>query len=235
MNDAKGGPVESREWPEELTARAVSTSAGPRLFGYAVETDLAKHYGFADTMLLALIGELPDDAHARAFEIAMTFASAMPVNEAPIHASMLARTCGVRPGGTLAIGLLSLGEVSDAALRAIGTSLDDAATDGPLPVELRAADDDERSSVARLRTLVDGILVVPALRRDPSKTVAIVAVMRACGLRTPFQLSAALSIARLPSVLAEAVSTKVGDFKSYPMDVPHFEYDPSSGPAGARK
>ena len=62
---------------------------------------------------------------------------------------------------------------------------------------------------------------------DPSRDVAIIAVLRACGLTTAFQLGAALSVARLPSVIAESVSTKAGDFKNYPMDTPHFEYDAS--------
>ena len=28
------------------------------------------------------------------------------------------------------------------------------------------------------------------------------------------------------------VAANIGDFKSYPMDLPHFEYDPSLGPGG---
>ncbi len=235
MSASDRGPVESRAWPDQLPARAVSTSPTPRLFGYAVETDLAAHYRFSDTLLLSLTGELPDDARSRAFEVALTFACAMSVSEAPIHAAMLARTCGVRPGGTLAVGMLSLGEVSDQIVRAIGTSLDEPMTSGPLPKDLSAEDDHTRASVSRLRALVEPHLDVPALRRDPTIVVALVAVFRGCGLHTPFQLSVALAMARLPSVVAETSATKVGDFKSYPMDVPHFDYDPAAGPGGARR
>lgn len=235
MSEGNRGPVESRQWPNELTARAVSTSETPRLFGYDVEADLAMHYRFSDTLLLSLTGELPDDTRAKGFERALIFASAMSVAEAPIHAAMLARTCGVRPGGTLAVGMLALGEVSDGILSVIGGALDDATCDGPLPPELAAQDDGMRASVARLRALVEPHLDVPAFRRDPSTIVALVAVLRACGLETPFQLSAVLSLARLPSVLAESAATKVGDFKSYPMDVPHFEYDATLRPGGSPK
>src|SRR6476661_1678553 len=119
MSEQSRGPVESRAWPAEMPARAVSTAGTPRLFGYDVEGDLAAHYRFSDTMLLALTGELPEGARSRAFDAVMTFASAMSVAEAPIHASMLARTCGVRTGGTLAVGILSLGEHADQALAAI--------------------------------------------------------------------------------------------------------------------
>lgn len=222
MSDTEAGPIEAREWPSQLSARAVSDTGERRLFGYDVERDLARHYAFSDTLLLALTGELPDEARSRAFAAVLTFASAMSVAEAPIHAPVVARLCGVRTGGILAVGAIALGEQADALLVTIGSALDSEHVT-ELPPELRARDAAERDSVARLREAIG--VDVHALAADPSRDVAIVAVLRACGLDTTLQLGAALSVSRLPSVLAEAVSTKAGDFKSYPMDTPHFEYD----------
>jgi len=232
MSGADRGPIETRDWPSALSAHAVSDAGERRLFGYDVERDLAQHYAFSDTLLLALTGELPDEPRSRAFAAVLTFASAMSVAEAPIHASVLARVCGVRTGGVLAIGAMALGEHVDAQLRSIGAALDSEVVE--LPPELRAHDVTERASVERLRSAIGAGLDVSALAADPSRDVAIVAVLRACGLSTTFQLGAALSVARLPSVLAEAAATKVGDFKGYPMEVPAFEYDPSAAPAAGR-
>lgn len=229
MSDTEAGPIEAREWPSELSARAVSDVGDRRLFGYDVERDLAQHYAFSDTVLLALTGELPDEQRSRAFAVVLTFASAMSVAEAPIHASVLARVCGVRTGGVLAIGAMALGEHGDALLGTIGAALEGELAE--LPSELRARDAADRDSVERLRTALGAGFEVRALAADPTRDVAIVAALRACGLTTPFQLGAALSLARLPSVLAEVAQTKIGDFKGYPMDLPVFEYDPTAGPA----
>jgi hypothetical protein len=224
MSDADAGPIEAREWPSALSARAVSDAGERRLFGYDVERDLAQHYAFSDTLLLAHTGELPEEPRSRAFAAVLTFASAISVAEAPIHASVVARLCGVRTGGILAIGTIALGEQVDTLLVKIGAALD-AGAEAELPPDLRAHDESERASVASLREAIGAGFDVPALAADPSRDVAILAVLRACGLSTTFQLNAALSVARLPSVIAEAAATKPGDFKGYPMDTPHFEYD----------
>jgi hypothetical protein len=228
------GPVESREWPNELLAHAVGPGRERRIFGYDVERDLAKHYAFSDAMLLGLIGELPDEARAQSFAIALTFASAMSVGEAPMHAAVLSRVCGVRTGGTLAVAMLALGEHVEALLRLMEPMFAPETAGAPLPEELRCRDEDERASVSQLRELLDGILDVPLLASDLGREAAVVCVLRACGLTTSFQVGSALSIARLPSVLAEVGATKIGDFKSYPMDLPHFEYDPTLPPGGER-
>jgi hypothetical protein len=230
VSEADAGPIEQREWPSQLLARAVGIDPMERrLHGYDVERDLAKNYGFSDTLLLALTGELAADATAHAFGAALTFASAMSVAEAPVHAAVVARLCGVRTGGILAIGTIALGEHADTLLRAIGTALDNSSA-RELPLELRAHDATERASVGHLRAALGPSFHVPAFAMDPSRDVAVVAVLRACGLTTAVQIAAALSIARLPSVLAECVATKPGDFKNYPMDTPHFEYDAAKPP-----
>jgi len=224
------GPIEARQWPRELVANAVSPDGG--LFGYLVEDDLARNYSLAEVLYLSLTGDLPDEPTATAFAATLVFASAVPVAEAPIHAAVLSRMCGVRPGGVLATSALALGEQIDRTLHEIGTTLDGDPTS--LPTELRARSEAERASVARLRSLV-GPLRVPVLALDPRRDVALVAVLRACGLTSPFQLSVAMTVARLPSAIAEASRVSVGAFKTYPMDTPHFEYDPEASSASGRR
>ncbi|AKU95926.1 hypothetical protein AKJ09_02590 [Labilithrix luteola] len=223
QDEAKSsGPIESRTWPKELTAHAVDDGSARRLHGYDVEQDLARFYRFSDVLYLSLAGDLPDDVQSRAFEVALTFASVMSVGSAPVHASVLARLCGCRTGGVVAVGALTMGEHVDALVHGIGEILEGT---GPLPEELRAKTNEERASVARLAAATAG-LPIPALGWDPSLDVALVAVLRAAGLTSVFQVVSALTLGKMPSALAEAQTTKPADFLSYPMDTPHFEYVP---------
>lgn len=222
-SDARG-PIENRQWPSELSARAVlDDNNGRRLFGYDLESDLAVNYSLSDVLLLAITGEIPDEPRLRAFQVALCFATGMPVAEAPVHAAVVGRLCGVRTGGVLAIGAIALGEHVDTLLAAIGGALE---TECPveLPPSLRARDTADRAAVERLRAALEDF-DVPVLRMDPSRDVAVVAVLRACGVETSFQIGAALVLARLTSVVAESGATRPGSFKEYPIDTPHFEYD----------
>ncbi|MEJ7754572.1 MAG: hypothetical protein WKF38_05255, partial [Candidatus Limnocylindrales bacterium] len=102
------GPIEDTAWPAALVARVSDSAASPTLHGYAIETDLARHYRFGETMLLALTGVAPTEADGTAFEVAMIFASATDIRDAPVHAAALARLCGARPANALATGLVGL-------------------------------------------------------------------------------------------------------------------------------
>jgi hypothetical protein len=229
------GPIDSREWPRELLAHAISPAPGPRLFGYDVERDLAAFYRFSDVIFLSLIGELPDEACSRAFEIALCFAAPLSVADAAIHAAVLSRLCGARPGGVFSTAGLTLAEHASNILEMANDVLAsrESAASGPLPPELRAADDGERASVASLARLLDGVLDVPVLAEDPSRDVALVGVLRGCGFTSQFHLVSVLTLARLPSALAEASRTKPGDFATYPIDTPHFEYVAPTSEAGS--
>jgi hypothetical protein len=226
------GPIDSRTWPKELIANAVTVGPHPRLFGYDVEGDLAAHYRFSDLIYVSLTGELPDDARSRAFEVALCFAAPLSVREAPVHAAVLARLCGARPGGVLSVAGLTLAEHAGTFVALVNDVLE--TRSGELPPELQAQDEDERAAVASLVRLLDGVFDVPVLRADPSREVAIIAVLRACGLTSTFQLTSVLTLARLPGTLAEASKIKPGDFGTYPIDTPHFEYvAPANAPQTA--
>ena len=219
------GPIDSRTWPSSLEAHAVSSAPSLCLFGYDVERDLAPFYRFSDLLFLSLVGELPDDARSRAFEIALCFALPVSIAHAGVHAPALARLCGARPSGVLSVGSLLLGEQASALVASTNDALEEAETTGaPLPAALCAHDEAERASVAALAGLLRDVLDVPMLRADPSRDTALFAVFRACGITTAFKLASLLAMARLPSAVAEASRIQPGEFAKYPIDTPHFEY-----------
>ena len=220
------GPIDSKTWPSQLDGHAVSEAPEVRLFGYDVDGDLAANYRFSDAVYLAISGELPEDHISRAFEITLCFALPVGVAHAAVHAGALARLCGARVGGILSVSGIIFGEdatrLVDAGLKALA-DLDENAT-SRLHEDLRAAGVGERAGVARLSAQLKDLVEVRAFQADPSRDLAILAAFRACGLRSAFQLAAIVALARIPSALAEARCVIPGDFPSYPIDTPHFEY-----------
>ncbi|MDB4945985.1 MAG: hypothetical protein JWP97_5519 [Labilithrix sp.] len=226
MNERKG-PLESRPWPTQLEAHAVTPGPAPRLMGYEVEGDLVPAgYRFSDLLLLSLTGELPHAGASRAFEIALGFLLPLSVAHAPIHAAVLAQHCGARPSGLLSAASLALGEDALGSIAAARELLDAPSLPDVLPEGLRAGDDEERASVARLAALVGEHLAVPLLGRDPSRIVALLAVLRACGLESDLQLASAVTLARMPSALAEARPRRPLAFETYPTLTPPILYEP---------
>lgn len=110
MSARDAGPVEAFAFPTELSAHAVAPSERPRLHGYDVQGDLARHYGFGEVVLTALTGEAPPRAIGRAFEAALTFALPAPPSEAPGHASILARLCGASDAAVVSVGAIAAAE-----------------------------------------------------------------------------------------------------------------------------
>lgn len=222
------GPIEDRNWPEKLTARVIDRADGaPRLHGFDVQSDLARHYTFAETLLIALTAEAPDAATGKAFEVAMTFTSPTSIAEAPAHAATLARICGARTSGILAVTATTLAEqarslcddIEPAIPRLLIGSLNGMAS------KLAARDEAERAAVGRLRVaLGDYVRRVPSIGYDLRLDVALVAVLLACGLRRREQIEAAICIARLAPAYAEATAATPGDHRSYPLDLPNFVY-----------
>lgn len=216
---SRRGPLEAVPWPETLDAYAVSDDDETlRLHGYDVEADVAAHYRFSDALYLAIKADLPDDPQSRAFEIALTFALPLSVAAAPIHAAALARICGARPSGVASVASLALGEQTSETVRELLPVLRGDA-EPPADVTPRAA-----ASVARLRALLTGVLDVPLLDRQPSRELAILAVLWACDLRTEWELVHAMTLARLPSAVAESGPRRPLDFASYPTTTPPIDY-----------
>lgn len=213
-------PFERHAWPKHIEAHALEQAPVARLFGYEIDSDLAKHYSFAELVLLSLTGELSSDAVGKAFECLLFHAATLSVADAPMHAAVLARLCGARTGGVLGVAAMALGEQVETPVATILVEL----KNGKLEPDHRAASGAERARVTRLAGSISSLLDVPALTLDPSYDVALVACMWACGLRDSARIVAALCLARLPLACAEVFCTKPGDFKTYPIDTPHFEY-----------
>jgi len=219
------GPLDVAEWPEKLTARVVTPGLRPRLHGYDAETDLARHYSFTDTVLLALTGELPTAEKARAFDVALQFLAPASAQEAPTHATILARVCMASTSQMQGVAAIALAEQARVVVnehrRWIEVLADPLAE---TPPELHAKTEGERESVDRLRLALRGTVEVPALSRDLGRTAAILATLYACGLRSAESIECALVIARLPVAMAEALATPPGSHREYPVQLPAIAY-----------
>ena len=223
------GPIEEYPWPERLRGHVVTPGASPRIHGYPVERDLAKHYGFGDTTLLALTGELPSDAQSAALDVAMTFLAPLSVAEAPVHAAALARICGARSSAILAASAIALAERARSIVGASAALLEWLASPGdavPPPPAHCAAGDDDREAVQALRdALAFRSVHVGALAHPLSRESALLATLWFAGLTRPSQLEALLVMAALPAAVAEAEHHGVASFREYPMQLPPFEYE----------
>jgi hypothetical protein len=182
------------------------------LHGYSAEDDLARHHTWAETVLLLLTGELPSERAARAFEIALHFLAPAPVNEAPTHAAVITRICKVLTSAMLGTAAIALGEqarqvvVSGAPLSSLTTS-------------------EERASLERLRfALREAGLSVPGTDGEVSRTEALLATLRFAGLHSTELQEAAMVLARLPCVIAEAFAAPVQSYNDYPVQLPDVRY-----------
>jgi hypothetical protein len=222
------GPIEEYPWPQQLDGHVVTPGASPRLHGFEVESDLARHYRFGDVVLLALIGELPSDPQLEAFDAAMTFLVPLAISEGPTHVAALARLCGARSNGVLGAAAVALAERARAVVEAAAPVLEWlAAPMSPFPAERRADEGaEDHEAVQRLREALAARGVhVEALERPLSRNDALVVTLWFAGLRKREQMETALVIASLASVVAESLHHGVAAFRQYPMQLPRFEYE----------
>lgn len=222
------GPLESRPWPKTLEAAAVEPGPVPRLHGYAVDGDLARHYGFSDVLWLALMGELPSPPVGALFGRLLVALLPLSVAESPVHAATLAATCGARPSGVMAVSGLALAEHAAETLSAVLPAFTDRSV--ALASEHRASSSEERRFVEELeeevRRAVEPADVPVVFAQRPSRDVALLAALWACGVRRPSTLQLMVAYARLPSALAEAAARKPLGFAQYPtVDAPPFVYE----------
>lgn len=219
------GPAESNTWPATLTARVVTPGSRPRVHGYDVEVDLAQHYRFGESVLLALTGVAPDDATGRCFELALVFLSPLAVTEAPTHAAVLARTCAGSAAAVTGTAAVALAEQARWLLARNAPVLawlnDDCRT--ALPDVGRPRDDDDRQSVERLRHAL-GELAGQLSVHDMGRDAALLTLLHRCGLHTSDQIEVALVVARLATCVAEALAGKRGGLRDYPLNLPPFAY-----------
>ncbi len=221
------GPIEETAWPDKLKAHVVTPGSRPQIHGYDVEGDLARHYSFAETVLLALTGELPDKATGCAFEMVLIFIASTPVTEAPAHATVLARLCGAKTAGMLGVGAIALAEQAGFLVDEHEKLLEWMADgNGDLPYGFTATDDEERSSVKRFGESLSACgISMPILDMDPSRATALLFALFKCGIRQKEQIETVFIVSRLPCVMAEALDVQPGTFREYPMNLPPFRYE----------
>jgi hypothetical protein len=222
----RAGPIDVELWPSTLAARVVEAGPAPRIHGYDVEGDLARHYSFAEITLTALTGAVPERGHGRAFEIALAFLAPVPVSEAPGHAAGLARLIGADASGVISGAAMGLAERARSLVSAhteLVAWLD--AGGGSVPPSTQSDDPNDASAVARLRdALAETGASFPLLNTRPTLLAALIAVLHGVGLTDMPRIEAALAFAGLPATLAEAFAVKPFAFFSYPMDLPAFRY-----------
>lgn len=217
------GYVDARAWPDRLVAHVVTPAPPHRIHGYDVESDLARRHGLPELLLLVLTGELPEPARARAFEAALAIAAPVPIQHAPAHAARLAHVSGAPPSAVIATAAVALAESAREELDAHapwlewlrgGAGPEPPATPGP-PGAPSAHVESLRGACA---------FPVPGLDRQPGPTAAVLAALHACGLNERWQLEAALVLARLAPVVAEAVAVPRAGLQEHPINLPRFDY-----------
>lgn len=229
-----GDPIEDGPWPKSLPARVVTPGARPRIHGYDVEGDLSRSYTFSDLIFLSIVGELPRDEIARPFDVALQFLAPLAVTEGPTHAAVLTRLCGGSTSAIASTATIGNGERARVTLAehapflswlsSLSSSPSPSSNAGELPAIARARDDDERASVRRLRDAI-APFDAPALAEDLSREAALIALLHACGLRTPDALEAAIVVARLVPSMMESLAWGRGALRDYPMTLPPFAYE----------
>jgi hypothetical protein len=220
------GPVEDNAWPARLSARVASPGPRPAIHGYAIADDLARYYSFAEQTLLALTGVIPDEATGRAFEWAMQVLGATSVAQAPAHAAIVVRLCGASPGAAYAAGFMAATELATSLVDAhasLVSWLDGARPD--FPAEHRGATEADSAIVLAARERL-GELAVWA--EAPTADAALLAILHRAGVRDAAQLVAAVSLAKLPVVMGEALAQRPLAFRGYPMDLPEFTLEENS-------
>ena len=201
--DPVRSPIDAMPAPDHLVARVVD-AAGTHLHGFDVGGDLARHYDFGEVVLIALTGEAPEPRIGRLFNQLLIHACVTSIREAPGHVALLARLCGARTSGVAASAAVALTEQSRES---------DEAND----------EDGAEESTAALREWLEheGIDLRGASGRD----ALLRRGLAACGLQQAWQREMALSMARWPVVVAEAMAAARGDVASYPIRQPPFAYE----------
>lgn len=221
-----GNPIDDTEWPDQLTAHVVKPGPDPRLHGYSVRADLARHYSFPEVALLALTGRLPTEDEGAAFSIALVWLSPISVAEAPSHAAVIAKICGGRNAQILATGAVGLTEQARFVCEAHASLLNWLADPAlHFPAEAQSNGDTAQSEIADfIGLLPPSFRELPVFKHDPSLTAALLAVLHRCGLHSADQIEAAWALSRFASMAAESMAARVGDYRNYPTNTPIYVY-----------
>ncbi len=204
MNKRNTSSVESNPWPEKLPAHVASEGT---LHGYDVYGDLAVNYDFGEFVVIAITGRPPSRAWGRAANIALVILAHSTIADASVHAASVARRCGADAKSTLATGLIVLTEEA-AAL-----------------VNDESPPEDREAVLRTLAELPEDVQTQVGQHHTSVRTLAL-SILTALGIEDPMQQMSAICMARLPVLAAESHAARPKDLRSYPMQLPRFEYEP---------
>lgn len=240
------GPFDREPWPRRLTAHVVSPGAEPRLHGYDVTGDLARHYDMSAVVWLALRGELPTEHERAAFDTALVLLAPTHVGQAPGHAAYLSRLIGAAPVSSVAIAAVGLGELARTERQAMAPWLAwlerDPGDAGEVPACALTAEPvaeglESSSAVEAIeaRAWLDAKMLEwfgerGALPARPLHRIACAyAILHRLGWRAELAFELLLVWARMPAVLAEASFARPGAVRDYPARLPDYRYVDDEG------
>lgn len=217
------GALDDTPWPETLIARVVAPGGDDdRVNGYAVLSDLARHYSFTDLLYLGLVGELPSATASRRFQIALMAAAPVPVREASVHAGVLARLSGAPIASALGTGLVI---AADHARQLVEDHAELLAwlarPEGDAPARFRTESD--RGWIGALAAAL-GEDRPATLGGDFTRDAARIALFHAAGVAVPDRIQAALVVAATVGVASEALATGPEHLGLYPVKLPPYRY-----------
>jgi hypothetical protein len=220
------GPLERGTFPAQLGARVVTPGERPRVHGYDVEGDLARHYRPSDLAFLSLTGELPAPEVGRAFAMALVFLAPLSVAHASVHAAVLARLCGATASATFGVAAIGLAEHARVFVEEHAPLLEWLKSPtGALPARFRSRGEADDAALDRLcAALGPTSLDLRGWKERPTREAALVMLLFACGIQRRERLEAALLIARLPTTLAEGLAERPANLANYPINLPRFSY-----------
>lgn len=224
------GLLDRVAFPPRLVAHVVEPAEDPRIHGYAVADDLARHAGFLDVGWLALTGELPTDAEREALGAALILLAPLHVGESPAHAGVLARIAGAPDEVVPAIVAVALGQRIAAELRTFAPLFAWLrAPAGAPPAVALVADPSPGQRERHARLVADAARWFgPADGLPPdhvlTREAAAYALLHRLGVADPPRLHALVTWARLPVVLAEAARAPLGGVLDYPANLPAYRY-----------
>lgn len=202
--------------------------AEDHIHGYAVTGDLARHYSWAEVVLLTLTGRAPTPPLGRAFDAVLTNLMTVTIGEASVHAARIARHVAsisqndASVVSTAAVGLAEQANLLVSENRPLFEWLASDRTSDPPGRDVSEAE------AARVRTLLATMEGSPGFAARFELSLGFVptllAVMWECGLRQPHQVVAALVLARAPVAIAEAYSVSDPRLWKYPLNLPSWDY-----------
>lgn len=222
------GLFDRMSFPERLRGHVVDPGAEPRIHGYAVRSDLARHASFLDLGWLSLTGNLPSPSEREALTLALTWMSPLHVGQGPVHAAVLARIAGAPAEVVPAVAVAALGQwVAEERTGFVPLFdwLDGTLADPPPNAVNRAPTDEDRALHAELAAATERWFGTP-LPHDPvlTRVAAAYAVLHRLGVSDDLRIQAFATWARLPVILAEACYARPGAVTSYPARLPNYRY-----------